>query len=156
MVLIQPKIYKKYPEVEVFFDENNYGNIKINVTRNETLSRQRKKIAANKSSLYNNVLIIYLDALSRNLFLRKIHRLAKYIEPFMLYNLNETQKPFTSFQFFKYNTLKGLTLPNIKSMFYGVNLTEPNGENLVKYFKENGFVTGHTGTTCGKEIFWYK
>ena len=142
-----------YPEVEVFFDENNYGNIKINVTRNETLSRQRKKIAANKSSLYNNVLIIYLDALSRNLFLRKIHRLAKYIEPFMLYNLNETQKPFTSFQFFKYNTLKGLTLPNIKSMFYGVNLTEPNGENLVKYFKENGFVTGHTGTTCGKEIF---
>ena len=142
-----------YPEVEVFFDENNYGNIKINVTRNETLSRERKKIAENKASLYNNVLIIYLDALSRNHFLRKIHRLAKYIEPFMLYNLNEKEKPFTAFQFFKYNTLKGLTLPNIKPMFYGVNLTEPNGENIVKYFRENGFVTGHTGTTCGKEIF---
>ena len=38
-------------------------------------------------------------------------------------------------------------------MFYGVNLTEPKGVNLVKFFKEQGYVTGHTGTTCGKEIF---
>jgi hypothetical protein len=142
-----------HPEVEIFFDENDYGEIKINVRRNETLSRERKKIAENKTSLYNNVLIIYLDALSRNHFLRKIHRVAKYIEPFLIYNLNETEKQYTAFQFFKYNTLKGLTLPNIKPMFYGVNLTEPNGENLVKYFKEQGYVTGHTGTTCGKEIF---
>ena len=142
-----------YPEVEVFFDENDYGNIKINVTRNETLSKERKKIAENKTSLYNNVLIIYLDTLSRNHFLRKIHRVAKYIEPYFIYNVNETEKKYTSFQFFKYNTLKGLTIPNIKPMFYGVNLTEPKGVNLVKFFKEQGYVTGHTGTTCGKEIF---
>ena len=142
-----------YPEVEVFFDENDYGNIKINVTRNETLSKERKKIAENKTSLFNNVLIIYLDALSRNHFLRKIHKVAKYIEPYFIYNLNETEKKFTSFQFFKYNTLKGLTIPNIKPMFYGVNLTESKGVNLVKFFKEQGYVTGHTGTTCGKEIF---
>ena len=142
-----------YPEVEVFFDENDYGNIRINLTRNETLSEERKKIAKNKTSLYNNVLILYLDALSRNHFLRKIHRVAKYIEPFLIYNLNETEKKFTAFQFFKYNTLKSLTIPNIIPMFYGVNLNEPNGENIVKYFKEQGFVTGHTGTTCGKEIF---
>ena len=158
--IIKMDLYNKHnypnqphPEVEVFFDENDYGEIKINVRRNETLSRERKKIAENKTSLYNNVLIIYLDALARNHFLRKIHRVAKYIEPFLIYNLNETEKQYTAFQFFKYNTLKGLTLPNIKPMFYGVNLTEPNGENLVKYFKEQGYVTGHTGTTCGKEIF---
>ena len=71
----------------------------------------------------------------------------------MLYNLNETEKEYTTFQFMKYNTLKGLTIPNIKAMFYGIGLEESNGVNLVKYFKEQGFVTGHTGTTCGKEIF---
>ena len=142
-----------YPEVEVFFDENNYGNIKINVTRNETLSLERKKIAEDKNSLFNNVLIVYIDAISRNHFRRKLHKLAEYIEPFMEYNLNETQKKYTSFQFMKYNTLKGLTLPNIKSMFYGVSLNESDGVNLVKFYKEQGFVTGHTGTTCGKEIF---
>ena len=142
-----------YPEVEVFFDENNYGNIKINVTRNETLSLERKKIAEDKNSLFNNVLIVYIDAISRNHFRRKLHKLAEYIEPFMEYNLNETQKKYTTFQFMKYNTLKGLTLPNIKSMFYGVSLNESDGVNLVKFYKEQGFVTGHTGTTCGKEIF---
>ena len=142
-----------YPEVEVFFDENNYGNIKINVTRNETLSLERKKIAENKNSLFNNVLIVYIDAISRNHFRRKLQKLGEYIEPFMKYNLNETQKQYTTFQFMKYNTLKGLTLPNIKSMFYGVSLNESDGVNLVKFYKEQGYVTGHTGTTCGKEIF---
>ena len=142
-----------YPEVEVFFDENNYGMIKINVTRNETLSAERKIIAKDKNSLYNNVLIVYVDALSRNHFQRKIKKLSEYIEPFMLYNLNETEKEYTAFQFMKYNTLKGLTLPNIKAMFYGVGLNETEGVNLVKFYKEQGFVTGHTGTTCGKEIF---
>ena len=53
---------QSYPEVELFFDENDYGNIKINITRNEKLSKERKKIAKNRTSLYNNVLIIYLDA----------------------------------------------------------------------------------------------
>ena len=155
MDLFNEKNYpnESYPEVELFFDENNHGNIKINISRNETLSEERKEIAKNKSSLYNNVLIIYLDALSRNHFLRKLKKLAKYIEPFMIYNLNETEKKYTTFQFLKYNTLKGLTLPNIKPMFYGVNISEADGENLVKYYKEQGYVTGHTGTTCGREIF---
>ncbi len=34
-----------FPEVELFFDEKGHGNVKINVIRNETLSKQRKKIA---------------------------------------------------------------------------------------------------------------
>ena len=142
-----------YPEVEVFFDENDHGMIKINVTKNETLSQERKKIAENKNSLFNNILIVYVDALSRNHFQRKMKKLTKFIEPFMIYNLNETEKEFTAFQFMKYNTLKGLTLPNIKAMFYGVGLNESEGVNLVKFYKEQGYVTGHTGTTCGKEIF---
>ena len=144
---------EQYPEVEVFFDENNHGMIKINVTKNETLSQERKKIEKDKNSLFNNVLIIYVDSLSRNHFQRKMHKLTKYLEPFMKYNLNGTEKEYTAFQFMKYNTLKGLTLPNIKAMFYGVGLNESEGVNLVKFYKEQGYVTGHTGTTCGKEIF---
>ena len=142
-----------YPEVEVIFDNNNHGTIKINVTRNETLSEERKKIAENKHSLFNNVLIVYIDAISRNHFRRKMKKLSQYLEPFFIYNLNETEKEFTAFEFLKYNTLQGLTLPNIKAMFYGVSLDDSDGINLVKYFKEQGYVTGHTGTTCGKEIF---
>ena len=143
---------ESYPEVELFFDQNNHGRIKINITKNETLSRERKEISKNTHSLFNNVLIVYIDTVSRNLFQRKMHKLSKFIEQYMPYNLNEKEKPYTSFQFMKYNTLKGLTLPNIKPMFYGVSLEE-DGVNVVKYFKRQGYVTGHTGTTCGKEIF---
>ena len=68
-----------YPEVELFFDEKNHGRIKINVTKNETLSKERNEIAKDKHSLFNNVLIVYLDAVSRNLFHRKMHKLTKFI-----------------------------------------------------------------------------
>ena len=142
-----------YPEVEVFFDDNNYGRVKINLTRNETLSNERKEVAKDKHSLFNNVFILYIDSISRNLFLRKFHKLAKLIEQYMPYNKDEKEKPFNSFQFLKFNTLMSLTFPNIKAMFYGVSLDNPNGVNVLKYYKQQGFVTGHTGTTCAREIF---
>ena len=142
-----------YPEVEVFFDDNNHGRVKINLTRNETLSNERKEVAKDKHSLFNNVFILYIDSISRNLFLRKFHKLAKLIEQYMPYNKDEKEKPFNSFQFLKFNTFMGLTFPNIKAMFYGVSLDNPNGVNVLKYYKQQGFVTGHTGTTCAREIF---
>ena len=141
------------PEVELFFDENNYGHIKMNVIFNETLSRERNEIAKTKKTLYDNVLIIYIDAISRNQFKRKLGKLANLIEPYMKYEKNYEKKKFSAFQFMKYNTVKGLTLPNIKAMFYGIQLDEKIGTNYVKYYKDQGFITGHTGTTCGREIF---
>ena len=141
-----------YPEVEVFFDENNHGRIKINITKNEKLSKERNEISKDKHSLFNNVLIVYIDAVSRNLFHRKMHKLAKFIEKYMPYNVNEKEKSYTSFQFLKYNTLRDLTYPNIKSMFYGIPLEEDYGVNVMKYYKKQGYVTGHTGTSCGREI----
>ena len=142
-----------YPEVEVFFDENNHGRVKINLTRNDTLSTERKEVAKDKNSIFNNVFILYIDSISRNLFRRKFHKLAKLIEQYMPYNRNEKEKPFNSFQFLKFNTFMGLTFPNIKAMFYGVDLDNPNGVNVLKYYKQQGFVTGHTGTTCAREIY---
>ena len=147
--------YKNEPEPEVIlqFDENNLGNITINLKRNETLSKQRKKISKEKKSLYKNILIIYVDAVSRNHFKRKLSKITKIIEPYMKYNKKEKEKQYTSFQFLKYHTLQALTYPNIKAMFYGIEISQTNGTNLIKYFKEQGYITGHTGTTCGREIF---
>jgi len=111
-----------YPEVELFFDEQNYGHIKMNIIFNETLSKERNEIAKTKKTLYDNVLIIYIDAISRNQFKRKLGKLANLIEPYMKYEKNYEKKKFSAFQFMKYNTVKGLTLPNIKAMFYEFNL----------------------------------
>ena len=140
------------PEVEVEFDEEKRGKIYINVNRNETLISERKKLQY-KKSLYNNILIIYLDAVSRNQFRRKLNKVSKIIKPYFPYNKNITEKKYSAFEFLKYNTLQALTYPNIKAMFYGIPVNGLNGTNIVKYFKERGYITGHTGTTCGKEIF---
>jgi hypothetical protein len=142
------------PEVEIEFDENKRGTIHIKVNRNETLVKERKKIAEKVKSLYNNVLILYLDTVSRMHFYRKLKKVVEIFKPYFKYNINENEKKFTAFEFLKYNSLKAFTYDCIRAMFYGQSIKkEKNGTNLVKYYKERGFITGHTGTTCGREIF---
>ena len=143
------------PEIELVFDsQSKRGSLNINVNRNETLSNERKQIHTNTP--YKNVLLIYIDGISRPNFFRKLKKTSSYLEQFTHYDTNPNTKNFTLFQFMKYNTLRSHTFPNLKPMFYGIPVYETNGTNIVKYFKQNGFVTGHTGTTCGREIFGIK
>ncbi len=76
MTLFKTEKYKNVPEpeVEIEFNENNRGTIYIKVNRNETLVKERKKIAEKVKSLYNNVLILYLDTVSRMHFYRKLKK----------------------------------------------------------------------------------
>ena len=87
---------EEYPEVILSFEEKNVtqkgkntkryvGKISINITRNETLSIERKKNES-PDSLFNNVLIIYTDATSRNHFKRKMPKTAEFIEKLMKNN----------------------------------------------------------------------
>ena len=153
--LIGKENYKNIlkPEVTIEFNEKKRGKINIEIERNETLIKERNLLSKNKTSLYNNILIIYLDAVSRGEFKRKLSKIGEILKPYFPYNKNTTEKKYSAFEFLKYNTLRALTYPNIKAMFYGIKMNDKNGTNIVKYFKEQGFITGHTGTTCGKEIF---
>ena len=142
------------PEIEIKLNRTTKrGNITINLQKNETLSEERKRISQHTHSLYDNVLIIYLDAVSRQNFFRKLDKTASFLDGFTRYAPNPDTKNFTVFQFFKYHSIKPRTEHNIKPMFYGVSYKEHNGTNIVKYYKEQGYVTGHTGTTCSREIF---
>ena len=142
------------PEVELIFDnKTKLGSYNITVRKNETLIKERREMSKKSTSMYNNVLIIYLDAVSRPNFFRKLIKTSKFLEKFVRYDENANTKDFSVFQFLKYHTLKPQTVYNIKPMFYGVHYYDINGTNIVKYYREQGFVTGHTGTTCGKEIF---
>ena len=142
------------PEVEVRFDpKTNHGNISIHLNKNETLAQERKEIAKNSTSLYQNILMIYTDAVSRQNFYRKLKKTADFLEPFTRYDPNQETKDFSVFQFMKYHTLRAQTVSNIKPMFYGAGFTETHGTNLVKWMKEQGFVTGHSQSSCGREIF---
>ena len=144
------------PETVLDFSQNNtykgkYGELKINLNFNKDLSEKRK-LLENSNSLYNNILMIYLDATSRAHFQRSFPKLSDFIKKFMQYD-PLSKKEFKSFQFMKYHSFGPLTPINILPMFYGNSMKSNKGIHIVKYFKENGFITGHVVDMCSKEQY---
>ena len=131
------------------FTENEYGDLKINFTKNNLLSEQRKNIGANNKdlkneSIYNNILMIFLSSTSRAHFQRAMPKMSKFVSKLMEY---EPFPTMTAYQFSKYNNFPS-TEENIKSMFYkNINNTYSNS---LKYFQDNGFITGHVTDKCDK------
>ena len=93
----KPIVPEEYPEVILSFEETKHkykkgdnstkymGKININITRNETLSSSRKKLE-NNESLFNNIIMIYTDAVSRAHFKRKMPKTCAFIEKLMKNN----------------------------------------------------------------------
>ena len=143
------------PEVEVFYDKKTKKRTaKINLIKNETLSKIRNEISNNPNntniSLFDNIMLIYIDCVSRQHFLRKMKKTASFIEKFMKYDNNFG---FSAYQFMKYQTFAHWTNPNIYPMFFSSRNSDRRHVNIVKYFKENGFITGNSGNLCSKEPY---
>ena len=84
---------KPQPEVELIFNKtSNRGKINMHLIRNETLSAERKQRAKNTTSLYENVLILYLDAISRLNFCRKLNKTVEFLNQFTRYDTNPELK----------------------------------------------------------------
>ena len=144
------------PESILDFSENNiykgnFGELKINLNYNKDLSEKRK-LLENSNSLYNNILMIYIDATSRAHFQRSFPKLSDFIKNFMSYD-PLSKKKIKSYQFMKYHSFGAYTPINILPMFYGDSMKSKKGIHSVKYFKENGFITGHVVDMCNKEQY---
>ena len=144
------------PESILDFSENNvykgkYGELKINLDYNKELSEKRKKLE-NSNSLYDNILMIYIDATSRAHFQRSFPKLSNFIKSYMSYD-PLSEKKLKSYQFMKYHSFGAFTPVNILPMFYGSSMKSNKGIHNIKYFKENGFITGHVVDMCNKEQY---
>ena len=151
------KYYNKTlpPEVEIFYNKKTKKRrAKMNLIKNETLSKIRNELSNNPNntnfSLFNNIMVIYTDCISRQHFLRKMKKTSSFIEKFMKYN---NDLGFSSYQFMKYQTFAHWTTPNIIPMFYSSVNKERRSVNIIKYLKENGYITGNSGNLCSKESF---
>ena len=142
-----------YPETILDFSENNiykgkYGELLINLQYNEKLSIERKKLE-NNNLLLKNILMIYTDATSRAHFQRSFPKVTSFLKQFFD-NKNNKMK---AFQFMKYHSFAAYTPINILPMFYGDSKKNKKGINHIKFFKKNGFITGHTVDMCNKEQY---
>ena len=144
------------PEVEVIYDKKTKKRkIEINVIKNETLAKERKEIETDpnnkNTSIYKNIMIIYIDCISRQHFLRVMKKTSSFIEKFMKYNNN---LGLSSYEFMKYQAFCHWTNPNVVPMFYS-SYIDSYTVNIVKYLKENGYVTAQSQNMCSKESFEY-
>jgi hypothetical protein len=128
---------------------NNFKDAKISIDVNfkSNLSKIRK-LKENKNSIYDNVLFIFLDTLSRAHFQRTMKKTCKFLEKYMKNN-----NLYSAYQFNKYHSIGTNTHSNVAAMYFGFPMSEKRGQNIIKYFKDNGYITANIGNICSKELF---
>ena len=149
------KNYKnKIPEVEVDFSKNIYGEMNININYNKTLSKERKLFEKNSIPYSNNIIILYIDSVSRANSLRQLKKTLKFFEQFMSYKRafqeKKSTEKFHSFQFFKYQSFSLHTPNNYPILFYG-RARNKSIVLITKHLKENGYITCYSGELCDKD-----
>ena len=153
---ILEKYYKNsMPEVQVEFSKNNRGKITVNVIYNKTLSEERKLSEKKNIPFSENLLLLYVDSVSRGNSMRKLKKTLKFFKKFISYkggyNEKYPKENYHSFEFLKYYAFEHYTSYNWPFLFYGQKRQVLNKTFYVKYFKENGYVTGNVNDFCDKE-----
>ena len=103
------KVFKnKIPEVEVDFSNNSRGEMIINLQYNKTLSEERKAKETNSEPYSKNIMILFIDSVSRANSIRQLKKTLNFFEKFISYKGGFNEKfhseIFHSFQFFKYHS----------------------------------------------------
>ena len=147
---------KNKPEILLDFSQSNKYNgefpeLKINLQKNEELINSKKQNADN--SLFKNVFMLYLGGVSKNYFKIALPKFNSFINEFISDNKNDYNiKKMKSFNFGKYHTFGKNSSINLLPLFYGVSKksSTKNNYNVLKFFKENGYITGQSSDKCAK------
>ena len=145
----------KIPEIYIDFNDypedkySKYGKVHINIKKNETLINERNIKAKDNEVIFNNIIVIFIDTLSRAHINRKLPKLKSWLEKFMKYD----SKDNINYQFLKYHSLGVHTLLNLKPFIFGDSVLSSNGVNILKYMKEKGYITAQADNYCGTKPY---
>ena len=137
--------FNDYPEDEY----SKYGKVHINIKKNETLINERNIKAKDNKVIFNNIIVIFIDTVSRAHINRKLPKLKAWLEKFMKYD----SKDNINYQFLKYHSLGVHTLLNLKPFIFGDSVLSSNGVNILKYMKEKGYITAQADNYCGTKPY---
>ena len=142
----------KMPEVQIDFSKNSHGIMNINLNYNKTLSKERKIKEKNSKPYSENIMVLYIDSVSRANSLRQLKRTMNFFKNFMSFKGNFNKKypsnNFHSFEFFKYHSFQYHTRDNYPLLFYGKSREEERIVLITKYLKINGYITSYAGDCC--------
>jgi hypothetical protein len=162
---ISEKKYELSIDFRNFTLSNQIFNTSLTLNKNYSLEAERnitynnfKESVNNKTlgegnleylDLVQNVVVIFFDSLSRPHFKRKLPNVFNWLEE----NYNNKTSDYSSYQFFKFQSLYPGTLANIVSAYYGAFPGNRKGYSIYKKFQERGFVVAQTMDLCGREYF---
>ena len=144
------------PEYIVDFSKDPLGELIIKLNYNLSLSKERKKLENNSNPYSENILILYIDSVSRQNAIRKLKKTLTFFELFISYKGGHNKKyqneNFHSFQFFKYHSFQGYTPGNFPKLFYGNDQTYAKDYvRITRYLRQNGYITSYATDFCQKE-----
>ena len=147
------KIEQDKYEIKLIKNKQNF-EININLIFNESLSKARNKIVKNKNN--NNILLIYIESLSRTHFFRKMKKVSNFLGKF--YGNSNNLTNYESFQFMKYQTFKkNYYKPTIQTIFYNKTRDDFYQHiHFISFLKKYGYITGQTANMCSKEFYSYE
>jgi hypothetical protein len=131
--------------------------LELNVRRNETRAQElikiRKEVLAKAGQnsevdiIDQNLLIFYVDALSRPNLERMLPKFNEYLGQFV-----HDDEDSQAFQYFRYHSVRFNTYKNNHAMYFGVmGNFEDDTKNVFQYFSDNGFVTALARDQCEME-----
>ena len=139
------------PEISIDYSNSKIGQVKVNLNFNKTLSEERKKFEKFTEPYSTNILILYIDSVSRAESIRQLKKTLTFFEKFMKYkgkhNLKSSSDNFHSFQFFKYHSHDSYTPGNYPLLFYG-NYRNVTNKYITLYLKKNGYITSYSSDSC--------
>ena len=143
------------PEIQIDFTNSSLGEMIINLNYNKTLSEERKSKEKNAIPYSNNILVLYIDSVSRANSIRRLKKTTKFIEQFMSYEGNNNKEDhsskFHSFQFLKYHSFRHFTPVNYPQIYYGRIREIGHITSINKYLKNNGYITGQAIDICMRD-----
>jgi hypothetical protein len=150
------KKVKESVEVTVDVSRDDAHFIEIDVKRNETRVEELKEIrkqvieedkrTGNTDRVDTNVIVLYIDDISRANFHRQLRELDWWLDQLSFGKHEE----YEIFEFFRFHTVSRTTLKANNAMFFGYNDVKniDSTESVYRYYSENGFITGAFFDQC--------
>ena len=130
--------------------------LKFNSTRAKEQKELESKIRKHEAEdeldkkIESNVLIIYLDTLSRARFRHVLPKTSQWLSQFVG---EDSDMKSELFQFFRYHSVYKSTRYNNNAIYYGqFDTVKDSSKNMFDYFSENGYITGMFKDGCETHV----
>ena len=133
-------------EIFIDFRNNPEGELIFKIKNMKERSQEVKRRVKPLDDDNLNVLMIFIDTLSRNNFHRKYRHTKKVLEKYNFKNKASSRL----YEFFRLHSIKSYTFPNLAASSYGIEASDlsQHRKRINRYAEEQGYITAFGADFC--------